>query len=68
MNDSDHGDRQRQNRNERRAEVEKKDDDDEADDDGLFDQVALQRVDRIVESALNGHIRRRSRLPAAARS
>src|SRR5438552_17985173 len=41
----DHGNGQRQNRNQRGTEMEQEDDDDYADDGGLFEQVALQRFD-----------------------
>ena len=45
----ENGDGQREDSNQRRAEVEQEKDDDEADDDGLFEQVALQRFDRRID-------------------
>ena len=44
-----HGDGQCEDRHQRRAEVKEKGDADEADDDGLEDQVALERVDGLVD-------------------
>ena len=45
------GDGQRQNRDERRAEVEEENDDDQADDDRLFQQIALQGLDGFVNQS-----------------
>ena len=44
-----HRDGQRENRNQRGTEVKQENDDHEADDDGLFQQIALQRFDRRVD-------------------
>src|SRR5665213_139992 len=41
--------RQRDDRNQRRAKMEEKDDNYEADDDGLFHEVALQRLDGFLD-------------------
>ena len=47
----EHGDGQRQDGNEGRAEVKQEDDNDQADDDRLLQQVALQRVDGGMDQA-----------------
>ena len=51
MNDASTAIGKSQDRNQRRAEVKQEDNDDEADDDRFFQQVALQRLDRVLNQS-----------------